>query len=278
VRVLSTDDALGVLDRALAELSRADHPPLAAELDAHREALTQPFASLHACGQGARVTLPELASILRGTGQLPIDESRCSTDRTWLLVDGIGQRVLFAGEHAVDLSARVVLFDLLAALAHDWPEDVTTESLVQKVFDGPVFAERLENTGPDEIEESYRDRLRVEIGRLRALVPPGVKLEALGNAWRLVVASDACVVHVTLPGKESALTALLSDGSPWAARDLALALGISQRSVQRALNEIARTGAVHPVGEARARRWMAADATPGIASQMLLVSLLSPRR
>jgi len=278
VRVLSTDDALGVLERALAELSRTEHPLLAAELDAHRAALTRPFASLRMGDRSADLTLPQLAAVFRGGGHVPIDNPRSAVARYWLIVDAIGHRVVFCGEDAVDLSARAVLFRLLEELALSWPAEVTTPILVERVFDGPAADEQGPAADRGETEESYRDRLRVEIGRLRGLLPPGVKLEALGNAWRLVVADDAGVVHVSLPEKASALTALLADGSAWAARDLALALGTSQRSVQRALNEVAEQGAVQPVGEARARRWIAPDCAPGIASQMLLVSLLAPRR
>ncbi len=72
------------------------------------------------------------------------------------------------------------------------------------------------------------------------------------------------------------LTALLADGNAWAARDLALAIGASPRTVQRALAELAERGAARAVGRARAQRWMTAGAPQGIATQMFLVSLLRP--
>jgi hypothetical protein len=50
---------------------------------------------------------------------------------------------------------------------------------------------------------------------------------------------------------------------------LALALGTSQRSVQRALDELAAAGKVQAYGAGRARRWMTPP-LPGIATTLLL--------
>jgi hypothetical protein len=156
-----------------------------------------------------------------------------------------------------------VLFALLLELARAWPEPLDSDALIARVFDGPPG------------DESHRDRLRVELGRLRRALPAGASIDALGNAWRLAVDGDAPVVTVELLTGDSALTALLADGRPWAARDLALAIGASPRTVQRALAELARAGEVDAIGNARARRWQA-PSPAGIATQMFLVSLLAP--
>ena len=49
----------------------------------------------------------------------------------------------------------------------------------------------------------------------------------------------------------------LADGESWSSSALALALGESQRTVQRALDALAAAGKVQSFGHARARRWIA---------------------
>jgi DeoR/GlpR family transcriptional regulator of sugar metabolism len=56
--------------------------------------------------------------------------------------------------------------------------------------------------------------------------------------------------------KHAAVLAFLADGEAWSTSALALALGASQRTVQRALDALAASGKVHSFGRARARRWM----------------------
>jgi len=63
--------------------------------------------------------------------------------------------------------------------------------------------------------------------------------------------------------------ALLADGEAWSSSALALALDTSQRSVQRALDELAATNKVQPFGRGRARRWMS-PSLPGLATMLLL--------
>ena len=60
-----------------------------------------------------------------------------------------------------------------------------------------------------------------------------------------------------IDGEQAALLALLSDGAAWSTSALALALGASQRTVQRALAELEAAGRVRSIGRARARRWLA---------------------
>ena len=55
---------------------------------------------------------------------------------------------------------------------------------------------------------------------------------------------------------KASLLALLSDGAAWSTSALALALGASQRTVQRALAELEAAGRVRSIGRARARRWL----------------------
>jgi hypothetical protein len=266
-RALSGEEALIALDRALARLSRDAHPLLAAELEEHREALARPLAQLSLGAWSMPLALPQLSRVFRGDGPLPMEGrgDRPDTDaRRWLVVDAIAERVAFCGETAIDLSARGVLFALLSELARAWPAAVSSDELVAEVFDGPPG------------EESHQDRLRVELGRLRKLMPHGASIRALGNAWCIELGQGEVLVRLELLAEASPLTALLADGNAWAARDLALAIGASPRTVQRALAELAERGAARAIGRARSQRWITAEAPRGIATQMFLVSLLRP--
>jgi predicted ArsR family transcriptional regulator len=67
----------------------------------------------------------------------------------------------------------------------------------------------------------------------------------------------------------AAVLALLADGESWSSSALALALGASQRSVQRALDTLALEGKVQTLGLGRARRWITPP-LPGFATTLLL--------
>ncbi|MNR30431.1 hypothetical protein D3C85_1478860 [compost metagenome] len=73
--------------------------------------------------------------------------------------------------------------------------------------------------------------------------------------------------------QHAALLAFLADGESWSSSALALALGTSQRSVQRALDALAVAGKVQAFGRGRARRWMTPP-LPGFATTLLLTALL----
>jgi len=55
---------------------------------------------------------------------------------------------------------------------------------------------------------------------------------------------------------------------------MALALGASQRTVQRALDDLATDGKVQALGRGRARRWMTPP-VPGFPTTLLLPTALS---
>ena len=65
------------------------------------------------------------------------------------------------------------------------------------------------------------------------------------------------------------MLALLYDGENWSSSALALALGASQRTVQRALDALAAAGKVQAFGRGRARRWMTPP-VPGFTTALLL--------
>jgi predicted ArsR family transcriptional regulator len=67
----------------------------------------------------------------------------------------------------------------------------------------------------------------------------------------------------------ASLLAFLSDGQSWSSSALAIALGMSQRTVQRALDSLAAADKVQWFGRGRARRWMTRP-VPGFTTTLLL--------
>ena len=65
------------------------------------------------------------------------------------------------------------------------------------------------------------------------------------------------------------MLAFLADGESWSSSGLALALDASQRTVQRALDELGAAGKVQALGHGRARRWVTPP-LPGITTTLLL--------
>ena len=162
-----------------------------------------------------------------------------------LVVDAC-RRGVGTGDAWRPLARRPVLFALARALAEAWPGDVDREALIAYAFN---------TRHPD---ETLRARLRVEIGRLRALVTAqaGIEATARGFALKPHDARDVVLLAPPIDGDQASLVALLSDGAAWSTSALALALGASQRTVQRALAELEAEGRVRAIGRARAQRWL----------------------
>ena len=187
-----------------------------------------------------------------------LDEVEAVLGSTALVVDACRYAVRGAGM-SVSLARRPVLFILARALAEAWPADVSRETLIRQAF-------RLKLS-----DESHRARLRVEVGRLRAALKPlaGVIATQHGFALVALVSSDVVVLAQPVEQRYAALFALLADGESWSSSALALALGTSQRTVQRTLDALAAAGKVQPFGIGRARRWMTPP-VPGFATTLLL--------
>jgi hypothetical protein len=151
------------------------------------------------------------------------------------------------------------LFALARALAEAWPGDVARGTLLTRAF-------RARHA-----DESHRARLRVEIGRLRSVLRMLAGVSATKHGFVLAPRRAREVVVLARPVDEehAAVLAFLSDGESWSSSALALALGASQRTVQRSLDELAAAGKVQPVGRGRARRWMTPP-VPGFATTLLL--------
>jgi hypothetical protein len=95
-------------------------------------------------------------------------------------------------------------------------------------------------------------------------------VSATKQGFALVPHGAREVVVLARPVEEdnAAVLAFLADGESWSSSALALALGASQRTVQRALDELAATGKVQSFGRGRARRWM--TPVPGFTTTLLL--------
>jgi hypothetical protein len=159
----------------------------------------------------------------------------------------------------IPLARRPVLFALARALAEAWPQDVPRDTLVALAFRGK------------RADESHRARLRVEIGRLRAVLATLASVNATKQGFALVPHDAREVVVLGRPVEEKYATVLafLADGESWSSSALALALGSSQRTAQRVLDALAEAGKVQSFGRGRARRWMTPP-MPGFATTLLL--------
>ena len=231
LRSLHTEVARAALDRAQAAAARAGVPALSAEVAEARRALDRPAAR--------RLSVD-------GEQALRLDEVAALMDSDALVVDAC-RRGIRAGGSWQALTRRPVLFALALALAEAWPGDVEREVLIERAF---------RTRRPD---ETHRARLRVEIGRLRSLIGRFAQIEASARGFVLKPHEGRAVVVLAPPidGEQASLVALLSDGAAWSTSALSLALGASQRTVQRALAELEAAGRVRSIGRARAQRWLA---------------------
>ncbi|CAN7497563.1 helix-turn-helix domain-containing protein [Pseudorhodoferax sp. LjRoot39] len=249
LRALRTGPARAALARAQAAAAQAGVPALQAEVQAARTALEQPAARRVDQGRDAPLALDAVASLL-ASGALVADGCR---------------RGLQCGPHWIALARRPVLFTLAHALAQAWPGAAERAALIATAF-------RIRQ--PD---ETHRARLRVELGRLRALLRGHALVEATATGYALRPAAGRAVAVLAPPiaGEQAALLALLSDGAAWSTSALGLALDASQRTVQRALVELAAQGRVRAIGQARARRWLAPPLA-GFTTVLLLPTALPP--
>jgi AraC-like DNA-binding protein len=243
MRRLNTRAARAALARADSAARHAQIPALAAEVATAYGVLNAPAARLIAPGKERLLLLDEVEALLSSQAFV-IDACRY---------------VVRDERRSYSLATRPVLFTLARALGEAWPADVPRDTLVARAF-------RLKLA-----DESHRARLRVEIGRLRRMLRPSADVSATKRGFVLKPHRSRQVVVLALPVEEqhAAVLAFLSDGESWSSSALALALGASQRTVQRALDALAETGKVQFFGRGRARRWMTPP-LPGFATTLLL--------
>ncbi len=247
MRRLRVKAARAALARAERAARDARIPALTAEVERACGVLRAPAARLVATGEARLLRLEEVEAVLASNA---------------LVVDACRHTVREA-RTVVSLARRAVLFALARALAEAWPGDVPRDALVARAF-GSTLA-----------DESHRARLRVEVGRLRTGLRALAAVSATARGFALAPRRARAVVVLAPPVEEehAAVLALLADGESWSSSALALALGTSQRTVQRALDSLAATGKAHFLGRGRARRWMTAP-TPGFTTTLLLPAAL----
>jgi tetratricopeptide (TPR) repeat protein len=243
IRRIRTEPARTALERARRAAKVARIPALAAEVDQAVRAFEAPAARFITRDVERLLHLEEVETLL-ASNTLIVDACR---------------NVVRAGTTIVPLATRPVLLALIRALAEAWPEDVPRETLLNRAF-------RAQHA-----DESHRARLRVEIGRLRKAIKPLAALSATkrGFVLRPHAAGDVAVLSPPAEGDHAEVLALLGDGEAWSSSALALALSVSPRTVQRALEELAHDSKVEAFGRGRARRWIASS-VPGFPTSLLL--------
>ena len=246
IRRLQTKAARAALARAAGAARRAGIPALTAEVESAVLVLNTPAARLIARGKERPLRLAEVEALL-ASNAFVVDACR---------------HVVRASRTTVSLTRRPVLFALARALGEAWPGDVARDTLVARAF------------GSTRADESHRARLRVEVGRLRAMLRTLANVSATKRGFALTPRRAREVVVLAQPVDEehAPVLAILADGESWSSSGLALALGTSQRSVQRALDSLAARGKVQSFGRARARRWT----TPPVAGFTTTLLLPAP--
>jgi hypothetical protein len=247
MRRLRTKVARAALARAERAARQARIPALIAEVERAALVLNTPAARRIASDEERLLRLEEVEAVL-ASNALVVDACR---------------RVVRDDGTVVSLVKRPVLFALVRALGEAWPGDAPRDTLVARAF------------GSRLADESYRARLRVEVGRLRRMLRTLAAVSATKRGFALAPrrAREVVVLAPPVEGEHAAVLAFLVDGEAWSSSALALALGTSQRTVQRALDSLAAAGKVHSFGGGRARRWMTPP-VPGFTTTLLLPTAL----
>lgn len=243
IRRLRTQIARTALAQAARAARQSGIAALVAEVESAAALLHTPAARLIRRGETRLVRLEEVEA-LPATGPLIVDACRNS---------------MRTADEAVTLATRPVLFALARTLAEAWPGDVSRNVLVARAFRAK------------EADESHRSRLRVEIGRLRAALQELAEIRATADGFAITPrhGSEIVVLAPLVEERHATLLALLADGEAWSSSGLALALGTSLRSVQRALDALASVGRVQSFGRGPARRWVTPP-VPGFPTVLLL--------
>ena len=243
MRRLRAKEARVALNRAAHAARDARIPALTAEVENASLVLSTPAARLIARGEERPLLLEEVEKLLSSKA---------------LVVDAC-RHVVRGARRTISLARRPVLFALARTLGEAWPGDVPRGALLARAF-------RAKHA-----DESHRARLRVEIGRLRKVLRPLADVSATKRGFALTPRGAREIVVLARPVEEqhAAVLAFLADGELWSSSALALALGASQRSVQRALDQLATAGKVQWFGHGRARRWTMPP-VPGFTTTLLL--------
>jgi AraC-like DNA-binding protein len=243
MRRLHADAARTAVGHARQAARVAGIPALTAEVESAARILDTPAARLIARGEERLLRLDEVEA-LQQSKALVVDACR---------------HIVRDPHETVGLARRPVLFALARVLAEAWPGDAPRATLLAQAFGAKVA------------DDSHRARLRVEIGRLRAMLRSLADVRATERGFALEprIARDVLLLARPVEEKHAAVLAFLADGESWSSSALALALGASQRTVQRALDALALAGKVQSFGRGRGRRWLTPP-VPGFTTTLLL--------
>jgi hypothetical protein len=243
LRRLHTKAAHAALERATQAARQAGIPALAAEVDSAWRMLSTPAARLIAHGRERLLRLYEVEALL-ASDAFVVDACRLCVRENGM---------------SISLATRPVLFTLARMLAQAWPHDVPRDALILRAF-------RIRQA-----DETHRARLRVEMGRLRAMLRAHASIDATPRGFVLKPrhARDVAVLALPVEDEFAPLLAFLADGESWSSSALAIALGASQRTGQRSLDALAASGKVQSFGRGRARRWTTPP-MPGFTTTLLL--------
>ena len=243
IRRLQTKAARAALTRAEHAAREADIPTLTAEVESAARVMDTTAARLITRGKERPLVLEEVEALLQ-SGTLVVDACR---------------HVVRDARVVVSLATRPVLFALARALAEAWPADVPRSTLLARAFRAK------------QADDSHRARLRVEIGRLRAELRMLADVRATKRGFALAPrhARETVVLAPPVEEQHAAVLAFLADGESWSSSALAIALGTSPRTVQRALDSLAAAGKVQSFGRGPARRWLTPP-VPGFPTILLL--------
>jgi DNA-binding winged helix-turn-helix (wHTH) protein len=248
IRRIRAKAAGKALARARAASIDAKIPALQAEVDALSLSLASPAACLIKRGKARQLRLHEV-ELLFSSPALIVDACRFNVRMK---------------DQVIELAKRPALFILARLLAEAWPGDVARETLVARAYRARG------------IDESYRARLRVEIGRLRRALKSLAEVNATPEGFKICARAtqDIVVLAHMMDEEHAAVLALMGDGESWSSSALAIALGTSPRTVQRALESLAKAGKVQALGQGRARRWISGS-LQGITTSLLLPAPLA---
>jgi hypothetical protein len=243
MRRIQAKAARAALAAAARAAREADIPALTAEVESASLILDTPAARLKTGGEERLLLLEDVEALLASKA---------------LVVDAC-RYIVRDARNMVSLATRPVLFALARALGEAWPADVARDTLIARAFRGK------------HADESHRARLRVEMGRLRVELRALADVSATKRGFALAPlrAGEVVVLAPPIEQPHAAVLAFLADGESWSSSALAIALGASPRTVQRALDQLAAAGKVQWFGLGRARRWMT-PLVPGFPTILLL--------
>ncbi|HEY4038694.1 MAG TPA: helix-turn-helix domain-containing protein, partial [Burkholderiaceae bacterium] len=189
MRRLQTKPARAALAQADRAARLAGIPALIAEVESATLVLNTPAARLIARSQERPLRLDEVEAVLASKA---------------LVVDAC-RYVVRGARTVVSLARRPVLFVLARALGEAWPADAPRDALVARAF----RAKRA--------DESYRARLRVEVGRLRSVLRSLADVTATQRGFALVprLAREVVVLARPVEEQHAAVLAFLADGESW---------------------------------------------------------------